>query len=212
MSNPPNLAIPAVPPDFDQKSAPSYATAAYWDERYSKSLVPFDWYQTWGDLLPIVEPLYRGARNALNVGCGNSPMAVQMGVFFENVVNIDISPVAIDQMARKCRTLENLHWHVMDCTALKFSTSSFDCVFDKGTCDALLCDTNGIELIRKTLAEAHRVLKPNHYFFEITYAQPEMRLELFKSYTIDWTMLPPVTLENKVRNVWNWVYIFRKNS
>jgi ubiquinone/menaquinone biosynthesis C-methylase UbiE len=211
MSIPANLTIPSVPPDFDEKLAPSYASAAYWDDRYLKSLTPFDWYQTWGDLLPIVEPLYRGSRSVLNIGCGNSPMAVQMGVFFETVVNIDISPVAIDLMARKCRSLKNLRWYVMDCTALTFAASSFDCVFDKGTCDAVLCDENGIELVGKTLKEAHRVLKPDHYFFEITYAKPEMRVELFSSYHIDWKMLTPVAVENKVRNVWNWVYIFKKN-
>jgi hypothetical protein len=75
---------------------------------------------------------------------------------FHNIVNIDFSPLVIEEMRRKnverCLAVlvmlqlskrirrEHMRWEVMDMTALEYAAESFDCVFDKGALDALMSD------------------------------------------------------------------------
>ena len=48
----------------------------------------------------------------------------------------------------------------MDARTLTFEDDSFDCVIDKGTCDAMLCDTaTGTDNVYKIVVEASRILR-----------------------------------------------------
>jgi ubiquinone/menaquinone biosynthesis C-methylase UbiE len=193
--------------DFD---GPDYGRASYWDDRYARNQTPFDWYQSWAHLYSLLGPFFDGTEIALNIGCGNSPMAVDMGEHFSAVANIDISSVVIEQMEIAYQDRANLLWFTMDCTALDFDNEMFDVAFDKGTLDALFCGSHGIEKVEQALREVCRVLRPRGMFFEVTYGKPESRMPLFEGYGLDWTIHDPVPIRNIERGGWHWIYVFEK--
>ena len=192
-------------------ACPDYGSAVYWDNRYTICPQMFDWYQSWGDLMQTIAPFFEGDEIVLNIGCGNSPMAVEMADTFETVVNIDISSVVIDQMESLHSDINNIIWLTMDCTHLEFDDGVFDYAFDKGTIDALMCGEDSTENVNKTLSEAHRVLSPGGLFFEITYGRPENRMRLFESAGLDWKLHPPLLLEDQENpDSSHFLYIFEK--
>jgi len=74
--------------------------------------------------------------NVLMVGCGNSSnlyleLSEKMQEYL--VTNIDISNVVVDQMVQK----STQDYLLMDACSMGFKSRCFDCVFDKGTFDAL---------------------------------------------------------------------------
>ena len=74
------------------------------------------------------------------VGCGNSQLSHQMWeAGYKDIVNIDISPKVIEQMAEK---FPMMVWEVMDATKMSYKDAEFDVVMDKGTLDALVSGKN----------------------------------------------------------------------
>jgi hypothetical protein len=59
---------------------------------------------------------------------------------FRNIVNTDYSPVIIELMKKRCKSMSQMKWEVMDINELTYESESFDCVIEKGTLDALLVD------------------------------------------------------------------------
>lgn len=81
----------------------SYSEQWYWDERYTNESDPFDWYQNYASLAPLIN-LYVPHRPhpVLVIGCGNSAFSEGMvDDGYEDVVSIDISSVVIDAMVKK---------------------------------------------------------------------------------------------------------------
>jgi ubiquinone/menaquinone biosynthesis C-methylase UbiE len=113
-------------------------------------------------------------------------------------------------MADLFRPKTKISWQVMDWVKLDFKDNSFDIVFDKGTQDAIICAKNADELFDTTMKEAHRVLKRMGYFFEITYAAPQQRMDMFRALGLNWRILNPITIENPRRKAWHWIYVFQK--
>jgi RAT1-interacting protein len=189
---------------------PNYADAKYWDDRYIESSDPFEWYETWWDVRPVVAEMIKGKKRALNIGCGNSPMATDALSDFEHIVNIDISSVVIKQMTDTFGSLPNVEFLVMDCMALSFDADAFDVVLDKGTLDALFCGSNAMSDVSKTLREVHRVLRPGGVFIDVTYGRPPSRLPVFRDGGLSWTVLEPMKVSSQTRCASHWVYVFRK--
>jgi hypothetical protein len=50
----------------------AYGEAWYWDERYRKEAGPFDWYQKYPALAPLLRLYVQPHHRLLLVGCGNS--------------------------------------------------------------------------------------------------------------------------------------------
>jgi RAT1-interacting protein len=92
-------------------------------------------------------------------------------------VNIDFSPVVVDQMSRRYPALT---WLVMDIKHLTFASASFDAVLDKGTIDALTCGGDVDESIFQALSEYARVLKLGGTAFVISFGQAADREEYFR--------------------------------
>jgi SAM-dependent methyltransferase len=200
---------PGTGPDSDSET-PSYASALYWDHRYLQAKGPFEWYQDWPRLNTILGSIFSGTERVLNIGCGNAPMSSSMREVFPIVVNIDISTVVIRQMREIFHNVPNLYWLVMDCTNMGFDDDHFDVAFDKGTIDALMCDSGWNLTVGATMREVHRVLKPGGLFFEITYGWPASRIWIFDSFKIDWVLHPPIRIRNVNQGGWHWIYIFQK--
>jgi len=167
-----------------------YHTPKYWDARYSRSSFEyFDWYTDYQTLKPLMDYYLKRRPNAsvLNVGCGNSRLSMDMALDgYSNITSIDISKNCVDRMRKICNEskdscdgqFSDLRWLEMDATDLKFGEEKFDLVVDKGTLDALICETTESHpKIQQVVAEAWRVLKSGGYYILITYANEQHRMK-----------------------------------
>ncbi|XP_031738181.1 EEF1A lysine methyltransferase 4 isoform X2 [Cucumis sativus] len=197
----------------------AYGEPSYWDNRYSNESGPFDWYQKYHSLAPLVNLYVSRHHRTLAVGCGNSAFSEGMvDDGYEDVVNVDISSVVIEAMQKKYCNLPQL----------------------KCTLDSLLCGNNSRENATRMLEEVWRVLKENGVYILVTYGAPTYRLSLLKRtfsliklHVIDkfvsekrtdppkWDLLKPVPFDNDVRTLEtmlgqnpdiHYVYICTKDS
>uniref|UniRef100_A0A1D1YMH8 Endothelin-converting enzyme 2 n=1 Tax=Anthurium amnicola TaxID=1678845 RepID=A0A1D1YMH8_9ARAE len=161
----------------------AYGEASYWDQRYRQDAGPFDWYQKYGPLAPLLDLYLRRRHRALLVGCGNSALGEEMvNDGYEDIVNIDISSVVIEAMQKKFQDHPEMKYITMDVRDMSvFESGSFDAVIDKGTLDSLMCGHNAQENATKMLEEVDRILKDKGLYILITYGDPKYRLYLLKS-------------------------------
>jgi hypothetical protein len=155
----------------------------------------------------LLAPFFDGLELELNVGCGNSPIAVDMSASFHTVVNIDISAVAIAQMESDHQDKSNILWFTMDCMRMSFE----DDTFDNGTIDAFFCGGGPIEKVGRTLAKIYRVVKPCRLFFGITHGKPDSRVDLFNDYGLAWTLHESIPIRNPEKPGWHFICIFEKH-
>ncbi|PRQ54837.1 putative endothelin-converting enzyme 1 [Rosa chinensis] len=114
-----------------------YGDAQYWDARYVQegdSL--FDWCQRYSALRPFIRnfiPLTSSP--VLVVGSGNAVMSEDMAKDgYEDIMNIDISSVAINLMKTRNKHIPQLKDKQMDVRDMSFfPDESFDGIIDKGT-------------------------------------------------------------------------------
>ncbi|KAK3003210.1 hypothetical protein RJ639_018158 [Escallonia herrerae] len=122
----------------------NYGDALYWDARYIQEAAAgaFDWYQRYPALRPFVRKYIPTSSRILMVGCGNAVMSEDMAKDgYEDIMNVDISSVAIDLMRRKYEhvSLWKLIDMQMDVKDMSFfPDETFDGVVDKGTLDSLM--------------------------------------------------------------------------
>ena len=125
--------------DLPEKNV-AYKLQDYWDERYTKE-DNFEWCKSYDDFKELSHKHLRNSDRILMLGCGNSALSEQMYKDgYRNIVNIDFSPVVIENMKRKCKHLVEMEWLVMDIASMAFPPNSFDVVFEKATLDALLVE------------------------------------------------------------------------
>lgn len=169
---------------------PDYGSAAYWDERYSKSPgATFDWYQSYQDLRSFLVPHLSVSPNfeVLIAGCGNSTLAADMvGDGYENITNIDISPVVISQMTQMYSGLSTVDFLEADATDLSIvSEPTFDVVIDKALLDSMLCGEDSFDRVNRLLNEGFRILRPGGKYIVISYGIPSSRLRLLQQQVWD---------------------------
>ncbi|KAH9766449.1 methyltransferase 11 domain-containing protein [Citrus sinensis] len=204
----------------------AYGEPWYWDNRYAHESGPFDWYQKYPSLAPLIK-LYVPSHHQriLIVGCGNSAFSEGMvDDGYEDVVNVDISSVVIEAMMKNF--LNDLLDIKMDVRQMdEFQTGSFDSVVDKGTLDSLLCGSNSrqnaTQMLKEVWSFACMLLTKLHQLLQVTYGAPIYRLGMLrdscswniKLHVIEklvveeksghpiWELTNPVPLENDGRSV-----------
>ncbi|KAJ1400255.1 S-adenosyl-L-methionine-dependent methyltransferase [Sesbania bispinosa] len=166
----------------------NYGDALYWDARYIQEGGSFDWYQRYSALRPFVRNYIPPSSRVLMVGCGNAVMSEDMVADgYEDIVNIDISSVAIDMMSRKYEYIPQLKYMQMDVRDMSFfPDESFDGVIDKGTLDSLMCGTDAPISASQMLAEVCRLLKPGGTYMLITYGDPTVRMPHLSRPVYNW--------------------------
>jgi ubiquinone/menaquinone biosynthesis C-methylase UbiE len=195
--------------------APPYSEASYWNSRYEREPEPFDWYQSWSRIKPIVLPLIPRRGSALDLGCGNSPMTAELlEDGFGEVVGFDISSVVIRQNEERFRTEPRLRWICGDCLKMdQLEPDRFDVVFDKGTLDSLMCSGPSAKVVGQMMSEISRVLKPGGLFVEISYGTPNTRSSFLKGAQYGWTVQENKEIEKMTeKNTYHYIYLALKNA
>jgi SAM-dependent methyltransferase len=180
----------------------AYGQSSYWEDRYMRDPEPFDWYQRYEQLRPLLTAAIDRRGAVLNVGCGNSRLTEDMSADgFERIANVDISRTVIDAMAARHKDRRGVTWQVMNATQLAFGDAAFDAVVDKGTLDSLLCGDNSTANCAKYFGEVSRVLRPGGVFFCVSYGNPENRLQYMENDEYRWRVtvktLPKPTVSAK---------------
>ncbi|MFS7905806.1 putative endothelin-converting enzyme 1 [Helianthus anomalus] len=168
----------------------NYGDSVYWDARYihEASAGSFDWYQRYHALRPFLRKYIPTSSRILMVGCGNAVMSEDMVKDgYEDIMNVDISCVAIEMMRRKYEHVPQLKYLQMDVRDMGFFLDdSFDSVIDKGTLDSLMCGTDAPISASQMLGEVSRVLKPGGTYMLITYGDPTVRMPHINRPVYNW--------------------------
>ena len=103
-------------------AAADYGSAAFWDERYEANPAPFDWYNTYQNLKPILRPFLSTSPDfeVLVPGCGSSTLSADLyDDGYRNVTSLDISGVVVEQLAARYSGREEMEFSVADATDLR---------------------------------------------------------------------------------------------
>ncbi|XP_075214630.1 eEF1A lysine and N-terminal methyltransferase homolog isoform X2 [Lycorma delicatula] len=141
------------------KSNVEFTKKDYWDSFFVKrGKEAFEWYGEYNELSGVLQKYMKLNDTILVVGCGNSNLSIDMfDAGYRDMMNIDISNVAIKQMQRKCKKRTGLVFKQMDVQKLLFEDSKFSVILDKGTLDALMPDSE--EKTRKTVDNMFQVFE-----------------------------------------------------
>ncbi|PIM99860.1 Methyltransferase [Handroanthus impetiginosus] len=168
----------------------NYGDALYWDARYVQeaNCGSFDWYQRYSALRPFIRKYISPSSRVLMVGCGNAVISEDMVKDgFEEIMNIDISSVAIEMMRKKYEDVPQLKYMQMDVRDMSFfPDDSFDSIIDKGTLDSLMCGTDAPLSASQMLGEVSRLLKPGGVYMLITYGDPTVRMPHINQQVYNW--------------------------
>ncbi|OIV99672.1 hypothetical protein TanjilG_17482 [Lupinus angustifolius] len=168
----------------------NYGDALYWDARYIEDNgVSFDWYQRYSSLRPFIRSFITPlSSRILIVGCGNAAMSEDMVKDgYQDIMNVDISSVAIQMMTDKYHHIPQLKYMQMDVRDMSFfADDSFDAVIDKGTLDSLMCGTDAPISAAQMLGEVCRLLKPGGTYMLITYGDPTVRMPHLSRPVYNW--------------------------
>ncbi|KAD5802879.1 hypothetical protein E3N88_14239 [Mikania micrantha] len=161
----------------------NYGDSVYWDARYinEASAGSFDWYQRYHALRPFVRKYIPTSSRVLMVGCGNAVMSEDMVKDgYENIMNVDISCVAIEMMRRKYENVPQLKYLQMDVRDMGFFLDdSFDSVIDKGL-DLYLISFYLCILLVDTNHTINRII------LQITYGDPTVRMPHINRPVYNW--------------------------
>ena len=194
--------------------APPYYEKSYWDERYTRDPTPYEWYQPFSRIKPLIEQYLTSEASAVSVGCGNSSLNAEiLECGLNKVVGIDVSDVVIKQMQQLYADESRLEWIIADCTAIPLPDASFDFVFDKGTLDSLNSSLQTVPQATQMLTEICRILKPGGLFFEVTYGTPNTRVPLITTASSQWELIETKEIEKPVDpGTFHYLYIFKKSG
>ncbi|CAN1344506.1 EEF1A lysine methyltransferase 4 [Linum perenne] len=164
--------------DVSSLNTYNYGDALYWDARYVEEGGSFDWYQRYSSLRPFVRHYAPTSSPVLMVGCGNALMSEDMVKDgYQDIMNIDISSVAIEMMSKKYEYIPQLKYMKMDVRDMSvFSDDSFGSVIDKGTLDSLMCGSDAPISAAQMLGE-------------ITYGDPKVRMPHLMRPAYNWKIM-----------------------
>ena len=192
-------------------SPDQFSDSKYWEHRYTENSEPFEWYFNFEHFLPFIEKRIELKGKAANIGCGTSAMGMDLiKAGFSHVVCTDISNVAISVMKNRYKDEKNLEFVVDDCLNTKLEENSYDCIFDKGTIDALFCNEHPGRIARAIFSGVLKALKKGGYFVAISFGDMEDRQKYFEKEEFDWKLLDVITVPNEIGTP-HFIYLCQKN-
>ncbi|KAH7820389.1 putative protein kinase domain protein [Monocercomonoides exilis] len=165
-----------------------YGKLEYWEQRYSEDPNPFEWYQRYIALKPIINAEIKKDANILHIGCGTSRVGEEMYADgYQHIVNTDFSPKAIEIMKAKVSDKPGLQYAVEDVLdLLEQPESQYDAVIGKGCFDSILCTETSFKNAQNMLAGVAKVLKPGGVYVEISYKGREDGYPYFQTPELPW--------------------------
>ena len=122
----------------------------------------------------------------MDAGCGNSELIQHLvDDGFENVVGVDFSRVAIDQLKNRCGDYPEIDLMCLNMQDTNLPESSFDCILDKGLLDSIACNLQSGEAVANYVSEIERLLVSDGIFICISLGAPDERLKFLEIYDID---------------------------
>ena len=120
------------PEDFTKKD--------YWN-KFSSNLgtIQFEWYGEWDEIATTCDLYVKPKDKILHVGIGNSDLAARFAdhLFAQSQIAIDIADKAIKFQQKKFNR-KGVVYRIADITSVDESLNNSQVVFDKGTLDAML--------------------------------------------------------------------------
>lgn len=180
---------------MEPESNCEYRSQEYWEQRYKLDLRPsYEWFLNYSQVKPLISPFIEAQSRILDVGCGNSLLAVELSRDgFSNVLSIDYASSAIQRAQEQHPELQWLHQDVR--AMLQVESASVDLAFDKGTFDALFSEDGSpwepsecvLRDVAAGLGEVWRVLRPGGTFVCVSLGQPHFRLKYLKQ-IVQWNV------------------------
>ena len=122
----------------------------------------------------------------VDAGCGNSELIQHLvDDGFEDVVGVDFSRVAIDQLKTRCSDYPEIEVMELNMQDTNLEKKSFDCIIDKGLLDSIACNMQSTTAIGNYVTEVERLLVDDGIFIVISMGAPEERLKCLENYDID---------------------------
>ena len=191
-------------------SPDQFSNTNYWDHRYKENPNPFEWYFGFNHFVEDIKSVINLKGIAANIGCGTSSMGVDLlNAGFTHIVNTDISCAAINIMKERYKDIQEVEWIVDDCLDSHLPINTFDCIFDKGTVDALVCNQHPGKIMRKMFTGVIRSLKSGGYFIVISFGDEDDRQSYFEKEEYPWDLIQILTVSNDIGTP-HFVYIYQK--
>jgi 2-polyprenyl-3-methyl-5-hydroxy-6-metoxy-1,4-benzoquinol methylase len=154
--------------EFGQKTLES--SPEYWNQYYQQEGSFDEFFCSYEDLKPYLEPICNENSKVLVVGCGLSSLGTNIRATSRSeVFEIDNAEFVVKYMKHIHKDIRGLNYDLMDVRDLKFPQDTFDVIVDKVCLDTIL-DADGEELENVTKMEESvwRVLKPGGIYFLVT--------------------------------------------
>ena len=166
-----------------------YGSQEFWNQRYKKELIPYDWYLEYEDfrnyLIPILKKYDKP--KILYIGCGTSLLGYHMYLEgYQNIYNIDCSEELINKLNERTDRPSTVKYKQCLCENLSFPDGLFDVIIDKGTLDSVMCSEQALEKSRKMIQEIYRCLKSNGIYLCLSTGYPEFRKCTFRISRFNW--------------------------
>jgi hypothetical protein len=107
----------------------------YWDRFFlERGGEKFEWYGTYNEIEANVKRSMKYTDKLLIIGCGNSEISADLyDNGYKSIVNLDFSPLVIQEMINKNTKRSSMKWDVGDMTLMpEYRDNEYDIVFDKG--------------------------------------------------------------------------------
>lgn len=164
----------------------NYNRIHFWDQRYLDDQEPFEWYYPYEQFADILNDRVAKSARIMDAGCGNSELIQNLvDDGFEEVVGVDFSRVAIDQLKKRCDEYDEIELLCLNMQDTNLKESSFDCIIDKGLLDSIACNLQSNESIANYITEIERLLVEDGIFICLSMGAPEDRLKYLEIYDID---------------------------
>ncbi|KAL3320123.1 Methyltransferase-like protein 13 [Cichlidogyrus casuarinus] len=174
-----------------------FTSREYWNQFFKKQIGSFEWYGSYWDHVELFSKYCRKSDAVLILGCGNSDIGLEIaknnGVSCS--VNVDFDVNVIRQMkqkhANKIKSLDSkLIYEVADVLKLNDDiknsnlATSYQCIVDKGTFDALYSEDSILPKLEKMLDIIDELLSTVGRYVVITLAQSHILDALCDSFLL----------------------------
>ncbi|MFH4979628.1 hypothetical protein AB6A40_006337 [Gnathostoma spinigerum] len=161
-----------------------YNEVSYWNERF-RDEQEYDWLCDFDGFSHCLLPYMKKSDRIAHLGCGNSRLSIELfNRGYKNITNIDYSPVLIEKLAPEYPEMKFICDDIRSLS--KLPSNNYDIVIEKASIESLMVaekdpwnpSEKAVDEINAVCGAIQRIMKPNSYFFSISFTQPHFRVPL----------------------------------